>query len=333
MRDLGVGGYRFSISWSRVLPKGRGKPNEKGLDFYDRLIDGLLDSGVQPMVTLYHWDLPQALEDDGGWLNRDTVEALRRVRRPGRRAVRRPGRALGPGQRAERRDVQRLRPRPARAGPHDDVRRVPGRPPPAARPRPRGHRAAPGRGDQRRLRQQPLADVARQRRAGRRRHHQAVRRAVERAVHRGDAARPLPRRHPAAAGGLHPGRRHGDDPPARRLLRRELLQPAARRREHRPRVREPLRVPRARRLRPHRLRLAGRPRRPARVADHPARAVPRRAAADHDHRVRLLLRHRPRRRRRGRRPGPHRLPRRPPAGRRHRHRPGRRRPRLLHAGR
>ena len=76
MRDLGVTGYRFSLSWSRVLPKGRGTPNEKGLDFYDRLIDGLLDHGVQPMVTLYHWDLPQALEDDGGWLNRDTVEAF-----------------------------------------------------------------------------------------------------------------------------------------------------------------------------------------------------------------------------------------------------------------
>ncbi|MBF4761899.1 beta-glucosidase [Nocardioides islandensis] len=76
MRDLGVGGYRFSISWPRVLPKGRGTPNQQGLDFYDRLLDGLLEAGIAPMVTLYHWDLPQALEDDGGWLNRDTVEAF-----------------------------------------------------------------------------------------------------------------------------------------------------------------------------------------------------------------------------------------------------------------
>ncbi len=74
MRDLGAGGYRFSLSWSRIVPDGRGPANPAGLDFYDRLIDGLLESGVAPMVTLYHWDLPQALEDDGGWLNRDTID-------------------------------------------------------------------------------------------------------------------------------------------------------------------------------------------------------------------------------------------------------------------
>lgn len=76
LRRLGAGGYRFSISWSRVVPGGRGAPNPKGLAFYDRLLDGLLEAGIEPMATLYHFDLPQSLEDDGGWLNRGTVDAF-----------------------------------------------------------------------------------------------------------------------------------------------------------------------------------------------------------------------------------------------------------------
>jgi beta-glucosidase len=74
MRELGLPAYRFSVSWSRVLPEGRGRPNMKGLDFYARLVDLLLDSGIQPFATLYHWDLPAALDDRGGWTNRDSVE-------------------------------------------------------------------------------------------------------------------------------------------------------------------------------------------------------------------------------------------------------------------
>jgi beta-glucosidase len=74
MQRLGLGGYRFSISWPRVLPTGSGQLNPKGLDFYERMVDGLLERDIQPMATLYHWDLPQELEDAGGWLNRDTVE-------------------------------------------------------------------------------------------------------------------------------------------------------------------------------------------------------------------------------------------------------------------
>ena len=71
MRALGMQAYRFSTSWSRVLPQGRGAVNPAGLDFYDRLVDTLLDNRIEPMVTLYHWDLPAALDDLGGWLNPD----------------------------------------------------------------------------------------------------------------------------------------------------------------------------------------------------------------------------------------------------------------------
>ncbi len=74
LSGLGVGGYRFSVSWSRVQPFGAGEVNQAGLDHYDRLVDALLARGIDPMVTLYHSDLPQPLEDDGGWLNPDTVE-------------------------------------------------------------------------------------------------------------------------------------------------------------------------------------------------------------------------------------------------------------------
>jgi beta-glucosidase len=71
MRSLGMQAYRFSVAWSRVLPQGRNAVNPGGLDFYDRLVDTLLENGIEPLVTLYHWDLPAALDDLGGWLNPD----------------------------------------------------------------------------------------------------------------------------------------------------------------------------------------------------------------------------------------------------------------------
>lgn len=76
MRELGITSYRFSLSWPRLIPQGRGQVNQLGIDFYSRLIDELLTAGIQPNVTLYHWDLPQALEDQGGWINRDIIGAF-----------------------------------------------------------------------------------------------------------------------------------------------------------------------------------------------------------------------------------------------------------------
>jgi beta-glucosidase len=73
MKEIGCNAYRFSISWPRVIPKGKGKVNPLGLSFYDRLVDALLEANITPFITLYHWDLPQALQDEGGWANRDTA--------------------------------------------------------------------------------------------------------------------------------------------------------------------------------------------------------------------------------------------------------------------
>lgn len=74
MRELGLQAYRFSVSWSRVLPEGRGALNPAGLDYYERLVDTLLEAGIEPLLTLYHWDMPAALDDRGGWLNRDVAD-------------------------------------------------------------------------------------------------------------------------------------------------------------------------------------------------------------------------------------------------------------------
>src|SRR3954468_1904019 len=76
MKRLGLDAFRFSIAWPRVLPQGRGAVNVKGLDFYDRLVDELLSNDIKPFPTLFHWDLPQALEDEGGWTVRSTIDAF-----------------------------------------------------------------------------------------------------------------------------------------------------------------------------------------------------------------------------------------------------------------
>ena len=73
MKAMNLGAYRFSLSWPRIQPQGSGAANRPGLAFYDRLIDGLLAEGIVPYVTLYHWDLPQALQEKGGWYSRETA--------------------------------------------------------------------------------------------------------------------------------------------------------------------------------------------------------------------------------------------------------------------
>src|SRR5699024_1713743 len=76
IKDLNCDIYRFSVSWPRIFPNGTGKINQQGLDYYHRLVDELLKYGIEPMCTLYHWDLPQALQDKGGWANRETIDAF-----------------------------------------------------------------------------------------------------------------------------------------------------------------------------------------------------------------------------------------------------------------
>ena len=75
MGDLGLGAYRFSVAWPRVQPDGRGAVNPEGLDFHRRLVDRLLECGIEPWITLYHWDLPHALQDGGGWASREAAFA------------------------------------------------------------------------------------------------------------------------------------------------------------------------------------------------------------------------------------------------------------------
>jgi beta-glucosidase len=76
MKEIGLKTFRFSVAWTRIFPRGTGQPNQPGIDFYNRLVDALLAAGIQPYCTLFHWDLPQALQDHGGWESRDTANAF-----------------------------------------------------------------------------------------------------------------------------------------------------------------------------------------------------------------------------------------------------------------
>jgi len=76
MKELGLKAYRFSVAWPRIFPDGRGEVNQTGLDFYNQLVDTLLEVGIEPFVTLYHWDLPQILQEEGGWPVRGIVDAF-----------------------------------------------------------------------------------------------------------------------------------------------------------------------------------------------------------------------------------------------------------------
>ena len=78
LKDAGMDAYRFSTSWARVMPDGR-TPNPEGLDFYDRLVDAMLERGLKPFQTLYHWELPSALADRGGWMNRAIISGISRT--------------------------------------------------------------------------------------------------------------------------------------------------------------------------------------------------------------------------------------------------------------
>ena len=131
MRDIALPNYRLSLSWPRILPEGTGRIESKGLDFYDRLIEGLLESGIEPWLTLHHWDLPSALYDQGGWVSRDTRRVCR-VHGCRDAPVWRPGEALDHAQRAVVQRVSGVRDRDSRAGASQPERRVAGDASPAA---------------------------------------------------------------------------------------------------------------------------------------------------------------------------------------------------------
>ena len=137
MKRLGLEAYRFSIAWPRVQPGGRGAANEKGLAFYSRLVDGLLERGIRPIATLYHWDLPQELEDAGGWPARDTANRFADYAAIAGRGPRRPRAHVDDPQRAVVLGLPRLRLGRSRPGSHERRGRARRGAPPQPRARPR----------------------------------------------------------------------------------------------------------------------------------------------------------------------------------------------------
>ena len=136
MKSLNLQAYRFSIAWPRILPDGTGQVNQAGLDFYSRLVDGLLEAGITPFATLYHWDLPQALQDRGGWPERATVGSFVEYADVDQPPPGRPGEALDHPQRALVHRPAQPHLRRARTG-HDGLAHGPqGLSPRAALPRP-----------------------------------------------------------------------------------------------------------------------------------------------------------------------------------------------------
>ena len=143
MADLGLAAYRFSISWPRVVPTGSGRVNRAGLDFYSRLVDELLARGIEPLATLYHWDLPQPLQDAGGWTNRATAERFADYAAGRRRGARRPRPDDHHAERAVVLGVPRLRVGRARTRDHRRRGRAGRGAPP--QPRARARRRGPAR--------------------------------------------------------------------------------------------------------------------------------------------------------------------------------------------
>ena len=226
LAELGVGAYRFSIAWSRVLPSGRGPVNQAGLDYYRELVDELRANGIVPVATVYHWELPQALEEEGGWATRDTAELLAQyagvladalgdrvgmwTTRQRAQAVRAPGlpggdARSGPSRHGLGRGGDASHPPRPRAG-------APGAPGRAAGESAGRHRAGPA----------PVPPAGRGRRGGR----GAARRRSQPDLHGPGAARHLPRRGrpgAAAARRADPRGRPGDDQRPGRLPGRQLL--------------------------------------------------------------------------------------------------------------